>query len=530
MSKPFIEHLEITVSTAYPVGGALIEEDGRRTLYLRPDQPLESAVRHTRSCLPGLPQEAAERLVRENCPELLSLDDILGVTASPVSSVDPVALLPEVPSIRQERQTDRRRRALIVAALVPALAVSWGLGRWSDALFPAGTPTAAAPDAVPSPGKAEGPFTANTFSHFADSSNITCEPGSALTGECTDADGVVMSTKASVGPDSTIFFFSYADERIILRIYNDADSARTFAQQDGTRKLYPTLTVHGRYVLWGTDRKRIKEYGDLLDQAAVAAAPRAMGSAVPLPPRLAALTLGTLGLNRHQVQQIVAEPAAAAAEPATLAARMVLGLDTVPVPAGPYGDDADDIVALAAGIEPGAPPAPEAPGRTLPAYQSFPLPTGTPLPSTTATTATAAATAQPTPSGSSSPAPTTTTAAPTPSTPAPTPTTSSTPTPTPAPTTSTAPASTPTPTTSATPTAPPSSPTPTAPSTTTPTPDAPSPSTTPAPVTPAPADTAPPPSPSIPQAPTDQAGTVPDTGRQDDESLLILDSAWTVAS
>ncbi|MCD9903223.1 hypothetical protein LUR56_31220 [Streptomyces sp. MT29] len=223
-----------------------------------------------------------------------------------------------------------------------------------------------------SDGSDPAPFTEPRFSHFAGAGDIDCSPTNPLEAECTDADGTVMSSKAATGPDSTIFSFSYGDEQIGLRIFYDTEYADTWARQKGTQELYPNLVQHGRYVLWGTDLVRIKEYGDLLDQADGTGGATALGQSTPLPPRLAALTLGTLGVDEHQVNRLIAAPAAMADEaPTMLAARMILGIDTAPAPFSP----GDDIVAIAAGIEPNAPKTPVAPPAVM-------VPVTDPAPST----------------------------------------------------------------------------------------------------------------------------------------------------
>ncbi|MDV6291236.1 hypothetical protein R2F25_38130 [Streptomyces sp. UP1A-1] len=207
------------------------------------------------------------------------------------------------------------------------------------------------------------PFEEPRFTRFAGASKIDCDPISPLEAECTDADGKVMSTKAATGPDSTIFTFSYGSERIGLRIFYDGAYAETWARQDGTQDLYPNLEVHGRYVLWGTDAARVKEYSDLLMNAGRGDV-RAMGGREALPPRLAALTLGTLGLDQGEVHQLLAQsPTVVPADtPTIVAARLVLGMDQVPPAVLGAASENEDIVAIAAGIE----PMPSTGGKTAP--------------------------------------------------------------------------------------------------------------------------------------------------------------------
>ncbi|MFJ4085004.1 hypothetical protein ACIP2Z_39425, partial [Streptomyces iakyrus] len=361
MSSP-TEKLDIVVGE-FPTDAMLCNIKGVRTLFLGVDQTFSRAVNNVRNVLPGITVEAAERMIREQAPELRDFDELLGRTDPVPPSVEgPAAvLMDEVVKEQLPRANGKRRRkAVLVAALLPALAASWALGRYTNVADtePSTTKASAAdatPDAVDTVAE-QAPFTDPKFEWFSGSSDIVCDPISALEAECTDSDGMVMSTKAATGPDSTIFTFSYGSERIGLRIFYDAEYAKTWAKQDGSRELYPHMRVHGRYVLWGTDPGRIKEYSDLLveaDEQKRKSGPTAMGGVTPLPPRLAALTLGTLGLNDHQVNQIIARPESAPTDaPTLMAARLVLGLDRAPAWPASGGDD---IVALAVGIEPNPP-------------------------------------------------------------------------------------------------------------------------------------------------------------------------------
>ncbi|MFF4902300.1 hypothetical protein [Streptomyces sp. NPDC001068] len=509
MSSP-AEKIDIVVGD-FPADAALFRMHGVRTLFMGQGQTFTRAVDNVLNVLPGITREAAERMIREQCPEFKDLDDMLGLNAPAPPSVErpPVDLKDDVATEKLPPAGKRRRKAVVVAALLPALAASWALGRYTNIVDDAPVHAkASAPDVTPDAAgtKVENaPFTDDKFDYFSGASKIECNPVSALEAECTDADGMVMSTKAATGPDSTIFTFSYGKEQIGLRIFYDADYARTWARQDGSQELYQDMKVHGRYVLWGTDQARIAEYMKLLQQADKDAGPNVMGGSTPLPPRLAALTLGTLGLNSQEVHQIIAQPAVATSDaPSMVAARLVLGLvDATPVYGGPGGDD---IVALAIGIE--RPPAATGGGVVLVTTPEPPAQTTTPPPVQTTT-----------PSTPTAPSTPTTTPTSTPSTPS-TPTTPPTP---PTDTTTTPPAQTTPPPVETTP-PPTADPTPSQPEGTTPPPVETTPppvETTPPPTadptpsqpegtTPPPADTTPPPSADPVPSEPDGTATPPD--------------------
>lgn len=410
MSTRNSDELDIVVGD-FPADASLISHNGVRTLFLRP-QSFGSAVRHVQNVLPGITFEAAEEMIRA-FPEFKDFDDLFGLSAPAPPSVDRPPMKPAADVTRTGGQRSWRRNVALIAALVPALAASWGAGWYMngpDIEHPKAqassqdTVSADAGDVSPAP------FDDTQFEHFAGSSKIECSPTSTLEAECTDSDGMVMSTKAATGPDSTIFTFSYGSERIGLRIFYDAEYASTWARQDGTQELYPNLKRHGRYILWGTDPSRIKEYAHLLEDSDRQGPTTLSLGTRALPPRLAALTLGTLGLDSREVDQIMARPAMASTDaPAILAARLVLGLDALP---GSVGHGGDDIVALAAGIEPSRPQTGPDQFETGPV--TVPAGTGSTSSGSSTTTPTAPATTSPTDSKTPTPTPPPTQTAPPP--------------------------------------------------------------------------------------------------------------------
>ncbi|MGA5451889.1 hypothetical protein ACPCVO_35170 [Streptomyces umbrinus] len=321
----------------------LVNVGGERHLFLKL-QSFDSAVRQVRSALPDLSLEQVERLLRGHS-EFKDFEELLGTVDPPAPVV--IAPMPDEPP-QPVRPRSRAKRWVVAAALAPALVGSWALG-YVTAGSPIGT-SASAPD--PSPTNAGGakPFVEPEFRGFSKAGQIDCMPIADLEAECTDADGMVMSSKAATGPDSTIFVFSYGSERIGLRIFGDADYAETWARQDGTIELYPNLSRSGRYVLWGTDEQRLLEYTDVLRAEATRRSSNASmrGASTPLPPRLAALTLGTLGLNEQDVEALLhSRHGMQVDEPVLLAAQAVLGVGTSDAPS----TGGDDIVAIAVGLD-----------------------------------------------------------------------------------------------------------------------------------------------------------------------------------
>ncbi|MFK0290709.1 hypothetical protein ACIQU6_09540 [Streptomyces sp. NPDC090442] len=332
---------------------AVFTINGERHLFLRP-QSYDSAVRQVRSAMPDLTLEQVERLVREHCDDFKELDELLGAV-DPAPPVD-LTLPPEQP-LHSVRPAGRGRKWVVAVGLVTALAGAWALGRFGGG--DATNLTGSASDTTASLEGAKGapqPFADSRFMDFSEAGKIHCNPIDDLEAECTDSDGMVMATKAATGPDSTIFTFSYGSHRVGLRIFVDVEYAATWSKQDASIELYPHLVRVGRYVLWGTDEGRVQTYAKLLRSASTAkripAVARPMGGVAPLPPRLAALTLGTLGMDENEVRRLLSDPedSAGFAPPVVMAARAVLGVHEGSPPSlvDPRGGD---IVALAAGIE-----------------------------------------------------------------------------------------------------------------------------------------------------------------------------------
>ncbi|MGG2460100.1 hypothetical protein ACO0M4_09815 [Streptomyces sp. RGM 3693] len=330
----------------------LVYANGQRHLFLKP-QSFDSAVRQVSSVMPDLPLEQVERLVREHCAEFKDFDELLGpVEAAPAVEIPtPPTELP-----RSARPRWRGKKWTVAAVLVPTVAGAWALGHFTGGNTLTGVAGASAPSHATTTDQAgPQPFVDSQFMDFSNAGKISCNPIDNLEAECTDSDGIVMATKAATGPDSTIFTFSYGSQRIGLRIFADTEYAATWTKQDASVELYPNMDRVGRYVLWGTDKERLEVYLKLLRAAPtppkVPAVARPMGSVEPLPARLAALALGTLGLDEQELRRILSEPQEAGFDrPVAMAARAVLGMTDGTSPSL-LDSDGDDIVALAAGIE-----------------------------------------------------------------------------------------------------------------------------------------------------------------------------------
>ncbi|MFI1012691.1 hypothetical protein [Streptomyces sp. NPDC020965] len=328
----------------------VVNVNGARHLFLRP-QSFYSAVRQIKAAMPDLLEEEIERLVRQHA-EFKDFDELLG----PFEPAPPVDLPPTVEEpLAPADSVSRVKKWAVAVALVPAFVGTWALGHVMGA--DASQTAASVPDENPGTNSSTlvggnlgpKPFEAPHFMDFSETGKIDCTPMGTLAAECTDSDGTVMATKAANGPDYTVFTFSYGSERLGLRIFGDADYAKTWAQQDGSKELYPNMSRTDRYVLWGTDQTRLNEYLELLR-----AEPRKMPASHasgPLPARLAALTLGTLGLDVSDMPALLSPSQKTRVDASVLkAAHAVLGVDNGSY-LGVVPDGAKGAPALALGDE-----------------------------------------------------------------------------------------------------------------------------------------------------------------------------------
>lgn len=284
-------------------------DDGAPELILSPKQTFESACRAVSAAMPNMHPDEVRRLVRRSLPDAMELAD----------------LLPAAPRARSvaprgggRRRGQAHRLARCVVASVGGMTVAGAFLIGYAMHEPAATTVASTP-AI----STDDLFTGGLFDSFAEAGG-KCEPMGKMHARCVDSDGMVMLTEASLGPGSVTYSFTYGGDRIVLKAFQDEDSSLAWARQRPTAILTGSdhLRRVGRYVLYGTDAKRIEQYVDLLGRSGKAKpamarrgdvdtlrlAPVAWVNPIePLPHRLRALALGSLGLDDAGDVQRVAE-------------------------------------------------------------------------------------------------------------------------------------------------------------------------------------------------------------------------------
>jgi hypothetical protein len=169
-----------------------------------------------------------------------------------------------------------------------------------------------------------------SFRMFAQDGQMRCQQIAPLHAECTDTDGLVMASQAAVSTDAIAYTFSYGPHVIYLQAFQTPDAAASWSAEKATKSLYPHLVVVDRFALWGTDPQRIATYQHLLDQATERAREAPMQTSleasapIPMPGRLAALALGTLGVSPQSLRAAV-EPDDEPSVQILVALRLVMG-------------------------------------------------------------------------------------------------------------------------------------------------------------------------------------------------------------
>ncbi|MFD9248356.1 hypothetical protein [Streptomyces bottropensis] len=296
------------------------EDEGVTFVFIRPNQSFEYAVKSLKRALPHLSWPRAQQIVREHCHSIIEMNERLGADqvvprfeAAPDAGAVPPA---PMKTTGQHRRPRPPRWAKVAAVAAPALAGGMLLAQWIN---PSPKNTSASSSAVPSISQddkvAAGTYRNPAFQEIAEGGEMKCDPMGAYEAKCVDADGQVMYSEASVGT-STAFTFSYDLEKIGFRLFSDADSAAAWAAEEANQALYQNVKQYGRVVLWGTDAKRLREWGKSLTTHEQQARSRAAGPPnmapmmasapiTPLPNRLAFLAFGTLGVTEESIQQAV---------------------------------------------------------------------------------------------------------------------------------------------------------------------------------------------------------------------------------
>lgn len=236
------------------VDAALYSEPGNRVLVLRPGQTFNNAVAAVQRCLPHSHPDTVRAIVRTNLPTAPDFDP---PDAPPLR---PAIVEPEGAPSRWRRPwsqswTRRWGRTLIpVLAAVLAVIVIGAVGVFrlvSDS--------------------SDGPFASEAFLEFARRGEFVCQQTGELQATCRDPRDGVLVSEATVGPRSVVYMFSYGEDRVGLRVFTDAKSARAWAGKPPTRRMYPGVRAVGRFVLWGTDKEKIAYYVSLLRTSSPAA-------------------------------------------------------------------------------------------------------------------------------------------------------------------------------------------------------------------------------------------------------------------
>lgn len=277
-------------------------KDGVTYLFISPTQSFESAVASVIKACPELTLPEVQELIRKHCPDIHEMNVRLGAVQEPIPRFDATYDVAPVPT--EDKGAHRRVRApkwaRIAAVAAPALVGGTLIAHFFSPAATGGQGSSGTGTTI-SQTDAASVFDDPTYKQYVADGNLRCQPVGPYAAKCVDEDGQTMLSEASVG-DSVVFTFSYDSEKVGFRVFENANEAKMWMSEDGNRRLYDNMRVAGRVVLWGTDTKRLEDWvGSLSTQSANQAS--VMGHTLSqsvfgaLPPRLASLALGTLGVS-----------------------------------------------------------------------------------------------------------------------------------------------------------------------------------------------------------------------------------------
>lgn len=249
---------------------ALVDTPEGKCLVLSPSQSFSNACAEVSRVLPDLGAERVRALVRTYLPDAPELDVLPRKVPAP-------AVKPPLPL---------RRNATLACVIAASMFAATGvvLGQFASWDAPAGAPR---PEASP----ARSPYRSAAWHEFARRGHIVCRPLGNLRARCTDWDGSVMLSEAYIASDGVVFTFLYGRDLVGLRVFDTEQSAKAYAGSSAVRALYPKSRLHGRYLLWGTDRAKLDMFEAELEKSGHQPA------GVSMPGPLAAMLVGTLGMK-----------------------------------------------------------------------------------------------------------------------------------------------------------------------------------------------------------------------------------------
>ncbi|MGA5822214.1 hypothetical protein ACPC54_30645 [Kitasatospora sp. NPDC094028] len=412
----------IVVSSRIDADATLIIDGDQPLVVIRPAQTFDSAVLAVQAALradfPHLHPDQIRAMVRAQLPDLPTMDRLMGVGESP----PPIDRCAPVRSGRQivPRAPRRRRSAAIGQILLAAVIAAAGVGV-GYMVGQHGSRTAAVLDRVPVPAATLSAFAADpAFRQFAAAGQMRCTSLGPLQARCTDVDQLVMYSEAAISPNSVAYTFSYGTERIYMMAFRSNADAAAWAQESGSQKTLDNLSVVTRFALWGSDAARLREYQELIVEAARQEQTRPVSASltVKMPDRLAALAFGTLGVVSSRLDRLDLAPNA----PGLVAAvHLVLGGETEPPASARVTASADgSLVTTMLGVDqtasPPAKPVPPPPPPPPAEPSEAPNPDGgakspepppeTPRPSPKPSTGTLSPSATPSPTSGATSSPT----------------------------------------------------------------------------------------------------------------------------
>lgn len=233
----------IIVDTDAPTDAALVDTlSGGRVLVLRPYQSFSNAVDQITRLLPGMHPDRVRALVRTYLPDAKDFDGLESMRHGTIETHIPS------PPVEDEHRRHRHLIRKIIAhtavwSVLTLAGIGYAVSRGADDFAP---------------------YESASFQHFAQLGRLMCDPIDKTRARCVDVDGTVMISTVFTSSDQTVFSFAYGKDNLSMRVLRDPTAAREWVIGGGNHRLYDNATQAGRYVFYGTDAERVREYAKLV--------------------------------------------------------------------------------------------------------------------------------------------------------------------------------------------------------------------------------------------------------------------------
>lgn len=249
-------------------GATCITLADKQVIFVDPDLTPDEVFNAVQQALPKAHPDAIHHWVEAAMP-----------STTPLSSHTPTRTVPTVKA-RREGLHRAAKTAGVASKRIASLTTAAAAGA-AAIIFAQGNPVApvAAAEAWENP----------VFTRLGTDSNWDCAgtDSADLIATCTTPDGIQMHAEAWVGPNSLSFTFAYQTtaptgelqpQRNTMIVFSSPGAKQAWLNQTPDRKAFPHLIIGERWIMYGTDPKRLKSWAGRLGENVVLPADVAMAA------------------------------------------------------------------------------------------------------------------------------------------------------------------------------------------------------------------------------------------------------------